>query len=317
MNLEIDVLKESDLDEADRVFRLAFQTFLGLPDPASAFGDSDPVRTRWRAGNTRTIAAHRGRELVGSNILTRWGSVGWFGPMTVRPDLWDQGIARALLESTTRVFEEWRVTHRGLFTFAHSPKHLSLYSRYGFSPRFLTYIGEKTLPSDPPAPKATGLMIRLSEVDESRVVETLTECAELTGGLFPGLDLNDEIRSVRDQRLGETLLLKEDSRVEGFAVCQAGAGSEAGSGRAYIKFAAVRPGQDSLRRLSILLSEIERYAISRGAAHVEAGTNSIHRETWRLMRERGYKIQFVGVAMHSPDDPGYHRPELYVIDDWR
>lgn len=47
MNLFIRPLKENDLSEADRIFRLAFGTFLGLPDPVTCFGDADYVRTRF------------------------------------------------------------------------------------------------------------------------------------------------------------------------------------------------------------------------------------------------------------------------------
>ena len=42
-------MREEDLDAADRVMRLAFGTFLGLPDPLTFMGDADYVRTRWIA----------------------------------------------------------------------------------------------------------------------------------------------------------------------------------------------------------------------------------------------------------------------------
>ncbi len=34
--------------------------------------------------------------------------------------------------------------HAGLFTFAHSQKHVGLYQRFGFWPRFLTALMSKT-----------------------------------------------------------------------------------------------------------------------------------------------------------------------------
>jgi hypothetical protein len=48
MDIAIRPLDEQDLPEADRIFRVAFGTFLGLPDPLSFMGDADLVRTRWR-----------------------------------------------------------------------------------------------------------------------------------------------------------------------------------------------------------------------------------------------------------------------------
>ncbi len=46
MNFNVRPLIETDLPEADRNFRLAFGTFLGLPDPQSFAGDADCVRSR-------------------------------------------------------------------------------------------------------------------------------------------------------------------------------------------------------------------------------------------------------------------------------
>ena len=51
MNVSIHPLDEHDLAEADRIFRLAFGTFLALPDPMVFGGDSDHVRTRWRSSS--------------------------------------------------------------------------------------------------------------------------------------------------------------------------------------------------------------------------------------------------------------------------
>jgi hypothetical protein len=45
-------LGESDLSAADQIFRLAFGTFLGLPDPATSWADVNYVHTRWRADPT-------------------------------------------------------------------------------------------------------------------------------------------------------------------------------------------------------------------------------------------------------------------------
>src|SRR5438874_3155599 len=131
-------LRDADLGEADRIMRLAFGTFLGLSEPTAFMGDADYVRSRWAADPTCALAAESGGRLVGSNFVTRWGSVGFFGPLTVEPSLWDRGVARALLAETMTFFDRWGVTHAGLFTFPQSPKHLSLYESYGFLPRFLT-----------------------------------------------------------------------------------------------------------------------------------------------------------------------------------
>src|SRR2546428_705102 len=141
-------LVERDLAEADRVFRLAFGTEFGLPEPLAFRGDSELVKPRWRADPSAALGAFRGEELVGSSFAARWGSFGVFGPITVRPDCWESGIGKRLLEPTVALFEPWRIRQAGLFTFPQSPKHVALYQKFGFWPQALTAVSSK--PGEPP-----------------------------------------------------------------------------------------------------------------------------------------------------------------------
>ena len=136
-------LQEGDLDAADRVMRIAFGTFLGAPDPMMVFGDLDYVRSRFAAEPTWAFAAELDGEVVGSNFATRWGSFGFFGPVTVRVDLWDRGIAGRLMEPIMDLFDQWQVRQAGLFTFPQSPKHIGLYQKFGFWPQYLTPLMER------------------------------------------------------------------------------------------------------------------------------------------------------------------------------
>ena len=80
-------LDEKDLPEAARIVRLAFGTFIGAPDPETFWADRDYVYGRQRAAHVASFGATLDGKLVGSNFATNWGSVGFFGPLTVRPDL--------------------------------------------------------------------------------------------------------------------------------------------------------------------------------------------------------------------------------------
>jgi hypothetical protein len=78
MHIEVRPLPAADIEAADAIFRDAFSTFLG----ADVLGDSDLLRTRVRARHVVPLGAYRCGELVGSNIVTRWGSVAYFGPLS-------------------------------------------------------------------------------------------------------------------------------------------------------------------------------------------------------------------------------------------
>jgi len=137
MSTVIRPLTEGDLAAARRICCAAFRTFLGAPEPES---DRDHVYGRFGGEHVASFAAELDGELVGSNFATRWGSVGFFGPITVRPDQQRQGIAKQLVEAVSTQLNEWGVRHTGLFTFPHSALHLALYQKFGFHARFLTTI---------------------------------------------------------------------------------------------------------------------------------------------------------------------------------
>ena len=98
--IKVGHLKKSELEEAGRIVRLAFGTFLGLPNPLDFMGDRDLMTPRWHSTNVKVLAARDGGRLIGSNVVTRWGSFGFFGPLTVLPEYWDRGVAQQLLEAT-------------------------------------------------------------------------------------------------------------------------------------------------------------------------------------------------------------------------
>ncbi len=88
-------LREADLPEVDRIFRLAFGTFIGYPDPLSfAAGHTIQIGPRFRHNPDGMFVAEVGGRLAGSAIANRWGSVGFFGPLTVHPEFWDRKLVQ-------------------------------------------------------------------------------------------------------------------------------------------------------------------------------------------------------------------------------
>jgi len=84
-----------------------------------------------------------------------------------------------------------------------------------------------------------------------------------------------------------------------------------------VKFGAVQSGPASGVLFDLLLDGSEALAAAQGMARLEAGVNMGRHSAYRRMLERGFRTDIQGVAMHRPDEPGYNRPEVYLIDDWR
>ena len=293
--------------------RLAFGTFLGVPDPAAFMGDASYVRTRWKANPETAFAAEINNEVVGSNFVTNWGSVAFFGPLTIHPDLWDRGVGKRLMEPILECFDKWKTKQVSLFTFAHSQKHIGLYQKFGFYPRFLTAIMSKPVELT----GRTSIWTKFSDVSASEQTIILDACRELTDAIYEGLDVRHEIRAVADQKLGDTILLWNDSKLTGFAVCHSGAGTEAGSGVCYVKFGATRAGVDAEEGFNSLLDACEEMASSKNLSRIAAGVNTARHEAYLQMQARGFRTDLLGVAMNKPNEAGYNRPGVYLIDDWR
>jgi hypothetical protein len=163
-------------------------------------------------------------------------------------------------------------------------------------------VGEVSLYSQAPASARPGLV---------------AAAAGLTDAIYAGLDVGREIFALKDQRIGDTVFIWDDPGLVGFAAVHVGAGSEAGSGAGFIKFGAAMPGPRAGEYFDRLLTACEAYAAAQGAQRLIAGVSLARKPAYEQMRARGFKPEVVGVCMHKPNEPGYHRPEAFVIDDWR
>jgi GNAT superfamily N-acetyltransferase len=314
IEIEIRPLGEEDLDAAHDIMRLAFGTYLGAPEPLQVFGDTDYVHTRYHADPGAAFGAELDGELVGSNFATRWGSFGFFGPLTVHPDLWDRGIASRLMEPVLELLEHWGVRQAGLFTFPQSAKHVGLYQKFGFWPQHLNPVMSRQLSGSKEDPAYTTFQKASRESSPEAILD---RCRAVTDAIFPGLDVEREIRATDAQALGETVLIEEDGELAGLAVCHCGPGTEAGSGACFIKFAAVRPGDAVEQRFERLLDACESVGAASAASRIVAGVNTGRHGAYRAMLARGFRADLIGLTMLKPNEPGYNHAAAYVIDDLR
>jgi GNAT superfamily N-acetyltransferase len=311
--ITIGPLKASEIAEADRIFRLAFSTFIGLPEGKFMAG-RELMTMRLKGKHVKAVAARDNGKLIGSNLATRWGSFGFFGPLTVLPEYWDRGVGSMLMASTMKVFDAWGLKHTGLFTFPHSAKHIGLYQKFGYWPQYLT-----ALMHWKPEEKAQTQPTLLSALSKKAQEDAIRGCARLASGIQKGLDLSEEIGALLKHRGGDVVLVyggKGGKTLDGFAVCCTGPGSEGGTAACYVKFAAARGGDGAGERFDRLLEACESFAAERGVT-IEAGVNLAREDAYRRMRAHGYRTTAQGVALQRPHIPGYCRSDAYVIDDWR
>ena len=117
---------------------------------------------------SRSLAARDNGRLIGTNLLTRWGSFAFFGPLTILPEYWDRGIAQLLLDATVRVFDKQGLKRTALFTFAQSAKHVGLYQKFGYWPGYLTALMTKTPDSEAPTTGPAHRTVHLTALTRKR-----------------------------------------------------------------------------------------------------------------------------------------------------
>lgn len=301
----------ADLPEADRIFRNAFATFLGV-DPQTFMSGRAIVRSRFGTDPSGAIVALDDNAVVGSNFLANWGSFGFFGPLTVDPTRWRQGIAKRLMEETNARFDAWDTKHAALFTFSDSVQHQALYQSFDYWPRFLTSIMHKV-----PARSATQSFARYSLLSRDQQVAALVDARDLCNELLKGFDIGIEIKGIAAQSLGETIIVRSDGRLEGVALCHFGSASEADEKRFYVKFASARPGPNAEGAFVDLLGACEALAVENGLAGIEAGVSTETVGAYKTMIRLGYKPAHFGVFMLRGGGSAIYRPDGYVIADLR
>ena len=311
MPVKIRPLLSQELDVASDIYRKAFCATLNISD--KALGDTEYVRTRYRADPSAALAAELDGAFVGSSFLTQWGSFGLLGPTSVRTDGWSGGAGMLLFAAVLKLGVDRGCRYFGGFTFSNSPPHIDSLRKYDFWPRFLTMILGKGVKKA----AAAGSIHTFQGLDTPAREAALLSCRDLTHSLLEGLDLATEIRAVFEQQIGDTVLLLEEGKIAGLAVCHCGAGSEAGSLACHVKFGAVGAGAGAAERFAKLLTACEVLAAQRGCNRLTLGVNTARHEAYRAVLSMGYVVMRVGVALHRPNLPLYSEPHQYVLDDWR
>jgi hypothetical protein len=84
-----------------------------------------------------------------------------------------------------------------------------------------------------------------------------------------------------------------------------------------VKFGVVRSGQGAERDFNRLLYACEEFAAAQGVSRLVVGVNTARENAYRQVLARGFRADFLGVSMARPNQAGYNRPDVFLIDDWR
>jgi GNAT superfamily N-acetyltransferase len=165
------------------------------------------------AGDGAVLWRSESGGVAAFNIAHRSGIEGWMGPLAVAPDLQTRGIGRAIVEHGIAHLQGLQCGVIGLETMPRTMDNIGFYSRLGFVPGPLTItLTLEAATGDAPL----ALLSKLPILDRN---DTVDECAELTARLRSGYSFTRELMLTDALSIGDTLLVRRDGALTGFAVC--------------------------------------------------------------------------------------------------
>ncbi len=225
--IKIRRVRKGDLAKVRDVIEQAFGDFFERQmgtRPRQVFGGAQYVHHRWLMEPWGCFVAEEGDgKIVGAALAVMWGSIGLVGPIAVLTHYQNQDIGQQLLTACQGFFSENKAALEGVSTYPNSPKHITMYQKFGYKPKGLVVVAAKPMDrreivqaTRPPRP---GLGVRrYSSLEEARKKAAMLRVRRITNGIWRGMDLSKEVEIVDGLALGDTLLLEKGREVIGFAI---------------------------------------------------------------------------------------------------
>lgn len=171
-----------------------------------AIDDADEGAMLWRDGGPKG-------DIVAFNMVHHSDAEGWMGPLVVRTDLQGHGAGKEVVERGIAWLRQKGARVIGLETMPRTMDNIGFYSGLGFVPGRLTI----TLTLDAKSSDVPVELLGRASVQERD--EEMSRVRALVSRVAPGYDFTREIALTDSLSLGDTLLLKEDGELVGFALC--------------------------------------------------------------------------------------------------
>jgi GNAT superfamily N-acetyltransferase len=152
-------------------------------------------------------------HIAAFNMVHRSGTEGWMGPLAVRTEYQGTGSGKEIVARGVEWLKQNGATVIGLETMPRTMDNIGFYSRLGFTP------GRLTITATLDAVLSTEPVQLLGRRTAAEKEELLEECRDLLQRVLPGYDYTREIVLTDELSLGDTVLLRENGRLVGFALC--------------------------------------------------------------------------------------------------
>ena len=246
-------------------------------------------------------------DIVAFNVAHHSGIEGWMGPLAVRPDTQGGGTGKEIVRAGIDWLRKQGARIIGLETMPRTMDNIGFYSGLGFEPGRLTL----TLTLDAaPQEKGAPLVGRLPQRDRE---DTMAECRALVQSLLPGYDFTREIVLTEQLALGDTLLLKENGNIVGYALCHTAPRVE---GRA----------REELRVLKLVLADeallepmaraLADYARRSGTRRVAIRVQGEYVGVYMRLVQLGARVRWTDLRMTLGGQSEVKAPRGVALSNW-
>ncbi|HXV25363.1 MAG TPA: GNAT family N-acetyltransferase [Alphaproteobacteria bacterium] len=210
MTFHIRLATDKDVEACGAICYTAFRTIAlahnfhpDFPDPEAAEG---LIRMAIGHPDVYAVVAETGGRVIGSNFLWEQSSIAGVGPITIDPQVQNQGVGQRLMQS---VFDRSVETARAgvrLVQAAYHGRSLSLYAKLGFDAR-------------EPLANLQGTPIRKSisgHVVRQATKQDLESCNSICKAVH-GHDRSGEVLDAIGQ--GIASVVERDGRISGYTTC--------------------------------------------------------------------------------------------------
>jgi GNAT superfamily N-acetyltransferase len=246
-----------------------------------AIQDADAGAMIWRG--------ERG-EIAAFNLVHRSGREGWMGPLAVHTGYQGAGLGREVVEKGIEWLRSEGASVIGLETMPRTMDNIGFYSALGFVPGHLTVTLTIDATSSSVAPTEL-----LGRVPSGEREAALQECRELTDTLMPGYDYTRELELTEQLALGDTLLLRSDGRLAGYALCHTAPLVE---GRVREELRVLKMVLARRESLDAMLASLGDFARRSGTRRVAIRVQGEYGWMYRRLVEMRARVRWTDLRMH-------------------
>ena len=245
--------------------------------------------------------------IVAFNLAHHSGGEGWMGPLAVREESQGLGYGKRIVQAAIDHLKASGCRVIGLETMPRTMDNIGFYASLGFVPGRLTLT--MTLEASPSL-RAPMLLSALEPAERERAIAA---CAALAGRVQAGYDYTRELRLTAALGLGDTILVHEDGRLVGFALCHSTSLVE---GRARDELRVLKIVLQDEAALMDLLPLLADYARRSGAVRAAIRVQSEHTRTFRNLIEVGARVRWTDLRMSLSDYEERAPAAGLLISNW-